>query len=145
MKLEQISIFLENKPGKLAELIELLRKNDINMRALSLAETADYGIARIIADNPEKTAAVLKEAEYVYSATPVIAVAIPDEPGSLYKVLGVFKDGEINIEYTYAFITRKPGFAYIVFRIDDEKTDKAVELLKNNGIEIVTNKDLYNL
>lgn len=145
MKLKQISIFLENKPGKLAELVELLRKNEINMRALSLAETTDYGIARIIADNPEKTAEVLKEANYVYSVTPVIATAIPDEPGSLYKVLGVFKEGGVNIEYTYAFITRKPGYAYIVFRINDDKTDEAAELLKNNGIEIVTSSDLYNL
>ena len=145
MKLRQISIFLENKPGKLAELIELLRKNEINMRALSLAETTDYGIARIIVDNPEKTADILRESSYVYSATPVIAAAIPDKPGSLYKVLDVFREGGVNIEYTYAFITRKPGYAYIVFRINDEKTDEAAELLGKNGIELVTNKDLYNL
>lgn len=145
MILKQISIFVENKPGRLAILIELLRKNDINMRALSIAETTDYGIARIIVDNPEHTAEVLNNSHYVFSITPVISVAIPDEPGSLYTVLSLFSDGNINIEYTYAFITRRPGFAYIVFRINDDKIDEALEILKKNNISIVTNKDLYNI
>ncbi|MEG1642410.1 MAG: acetolactate synthase [Synergistaceae bacterium] len=145
MKLKQISIFIENKPGRLADMVELLRKNEINMRALSIAETTDYGIARLIVDDPEKTSKILKEANYVYSQTPVLAVAISDKPGSLYSVLQLLRDGNINIEYTYAFITRKPDYAYIVFRVDDDKTDEAIDLFKKNKIELVTQEALYNI
>ena len=135
MTVKQISVFLENKPGQLAKFTEVLNKHQIDMRALSVADTRDFGILRLIVDDSYKTACVLKEENYIFSITPVLAVEIPDEPGGLYKVLDLLRENEINLEYTYAFITRKKEFAYMIFRVEDN--DKAIEVLGKNNIRLV--------
>ena len=104
MAVKQISVFVENEPGKLAEFAEVLSEHQIDMRALSMAETRDFGILRIIVDDPYKTACLLKESGYVFSITPVLAVAIPDEPGSLLQVLRLMKEGGINVELSLIHI-----------------------------------------
>ena len=109
MTVKQISVFVENKAGKLAELTEYLHEQEIDMRALSIAETQDFGIVRIIVDDAYKTSCILKEAGYVASITPVLAVEMPDEPGSLFKILKILGDGNVNLEYMYAFLTRDFG------------------------------------
>ena len=105
MTVKQISVFVENKAGKLAELTEYLHQHDIDMRALSIAETQDFGIVRMIVDDSYKTSCILKEAGYVVSITPVLAVEMPDEPGSLSGIVKTLGDGGINLEYMYAFLT----------------------------------------
>ncbi len=132
MSVKQISAFVENKPGQLAKFTDVLTQHGIDMRALSLAETEDFGIVRVITDDSYKTACVLKEAGYIFSITPVIAVEIPDIPGGLNKVLHLLNDKGVNIEYTYAFTARKQDTAYMIFRVTDNEA--AAEILKDNGI-----------
>ena len=104
MSLKQISVFLENKPGTLLSMTGLLAKNHIDMRALSIAETKDFGIVRMIVDDVYDTATVLKDAGFVHSLTPVLGVMIPDEPGGLDKVLRVLADAQVNVEYMYVIL-----------------------------------------
>ena len=129
MTVKQISVFLENKPGQLKEFAKLLDDNQINMHAMSLADAEDFGILRIIVDDSYKTACVLKDEGYVFSITKVLAVEIPDRPGSLVKVLDILGQNGVNLEYTYAFITRKVDLAYMIFRVPDN--EKAIEVLSN--------------
>ena len=143
MTINQISVFLENKPGQLAEFTRLLEKNQIDMRALSIAEAQDFGILRLIVDDSYKTVNVVKEAGYVCSVTPVLAVALSDKPGSLVKLLTALGEGNINVEYTYAFITRKKDIAYMVMRVDDP--EKATKILIQNQIRPVSQDDLSAL
>ncbi len=143
MTVKQISIFVENKPGKLAELTEYLNQSRIDMRALSIAEAQDFGIVRIIVDDAYKTSCVLKEAGYVASITPVVAIEMPDEPGSLFRILKILGDGGVNLEYMYAFLTRKQSTAYMVLRVEDN--EKAIEILSKNGIHTICQEALSNL
>lgn len=143
MIVKQISVFVENKAGKLAELTEYLHKQDIDMRALSIAETQDFGIVRIIVDDAYATSCILKEAGYVASITPVLAVEMPDEPGSLFRILKILGDGGINLEYMYAFLTRKESTAYMVLRVEDN--EKAAELLGRKGIHTISQDAVANL
>ena len=142
MTIKQISVFLENKPGKLAEFVEVLRGHGIDMRALSLAEASDFGIARVIV---AKTQQVLAEAHFISSVTPVLAVAVSDQPGALYEMLEAMREGSVNIEYTYAFTTRTDKGAYMVFRVADKSIDDAVKLLEKHNIKIVAQDDIYKL
>ncbi len=135
MTVKQISVFVENKPGKLAELTDYLHQHDIDMRALSIAETQDFGIVRMIVDDAYKASQVLKESGYVVSITPVLAVEMSDEPGSLYKILKVLGDGGVNLDYTYAFLGQKAATAYMVLRV--ENNEKAIEVLGKSGIRPV--------
>lgn len=141
MTVKQISVFLENDAGRLAALTDVLDENGIDMRALSVAETRDFGILRLIVNDSYKTATVLKDAGYICSITPVLAVAIPDEPGGLNKVLGILGNNQINLEYTYAFISRKKELAYMVFRVEDN--EKAIEVLSKNNIKLICQDELY--
>lgn len=131
MIIKQISIFVENKPGRLAEITEIIAKNDINIRALSVADTTHFGILRIIVDDPDRVQKVLKEAGLTVSITSVITAAINDRPGGLAAVLKLFAAHDIQIEYMYAFIAKSENEAYVVMRIENE--DEAVKLLKENG------------
>ena len=131
MIIKQISIFVENKPGRLAEITEIIAKNDVNIRALSVADTTHFGILRIIVDDPEMVQRVLKEAGLTVSITSVITAAIKDRPGGLAEVLKLFAAHDIQIEYMYAFIAKSENEAYVVMRIENE--DEAVKLLKENG------------
>lgn len=143
MTIKQISVFIENKAGQLSDFIEVLSKNDIDMRALSLAETKDFGIIRVIVDDSYKASTVLKEAGYIFSLTPVLAAAVPDEPGALRKILKILGDNSINLEYTYAFITRKKDWAYMIFRVEDN--ERATEALSKNDIKLLCQDDLQEL
>ena len=142
MTINQISVFLENTPGQLAEFTRLLEKAQIDMRALSIAETQDFGILRLIVDDPYKTVSVVKDAGYICSITPVLAVEITDKPGSLVKMLTALSGG-VNIEYTYAFTARKKDMAYMVLRVND--SDKAVRVLMQNQVRPVSQEDLAGL
>ena len=119
MTVKQISVFLENKAGCLAAFTKVLRENNIDMRAMSIAETPDFGILRIIVDDTYKTACVLKDADYIFSITPVLAVEVSDEAGGLYQIVQILGDSKINLEYTYAFITRKKGQALSLIHISE--------------------------
>lgn len=143
MTVKQISVFVENKPGQLSEFTKLLEKHSIDIRALSIADTEDFGILRIIVDDSYKTVCVLKEANYVCSVTPVLAVEIPDRPGSLVRMLDILGSNGVNLEYTYAFITRKKDSAYMIFRVTDN--DKAIEVLNRNGIQPICQDELSEL
>ena len=136
MSVKQISVFVENKPGAMCAMTGVLAENQVDMRALSLAETEDFGIVRIIVDNLDKAAAVLKEAGYVYSLTPVLGVEIPDTPGGLNKVLQVLADIGANVEYMYAFLGGKDcDHAYMIFRVEDATATAAA--LAAKGLKTV--------
>lgn len=143
MAINQISVFLENKPGQLAEFTRLLEQNQIDMRALSIAETQDFGILRLIVDDPYDTVNVAKDAGYICAVTPVLAIEIPDKPGSLVKMLSALGEAGINVEYTYAFLTRKKDVAYMIFRVNDP--DKASEALVRSGVCPLAQDDLAAL
>lgn len=145
MTVKQICVFLENKPGKLLEFVNVLRSAEIDMRALSLAEASDFGMARVIVDDPDKAQQALKEAGCVSSVTPVLAASVSDTPGALYEILEAMREGNINIEYTYAFTTRKEAGAYMVFRVADKSIPEAAELLKKHGVKLVSQEDIYKL
>jgi len=131
MIIKQISIFVENKPGRLAEITEILAKNNINIQALSVADTTHFGILRIIVDNPEQVEQVLTEAGLTLSVTKVLNVCIHDKPGGLAEVLKLLSAHDIQIEYMYAFVAKKENEAYVVMRI--EAVDAACALLRSNG------------
>lgn len=132
MNVNQISVFLENRTGQLAEITHLLADNDIDLRAISIAETADYGIIRIIADDADRAASILLANGNIITMTPVMVVGVPDEPTSLSKLLAVIAEGEIGIEYMYSLFANLNGKAYMVFRVADET--KLEALLEANGI-----------
>ena len=136
MSIKQISVFVENKPGSMSAMTAVLAENNINMRALSLAETSDFGIVRIIVDDIYKATTVLKDAGYIHSVTDVIAVGLPNIPGGLNKVLNILEGAGLNIEYMYAFLGKKErNHAYMIFRVQDDAL--ATATLKAEGIRIL--------
>ena len=144
MTLNQISVFVENKPGKLQLLTDALAKNNINMRALSLAETSEFGIVRIIVDDLDNASAVLAKEGFVYAIAKVLGVAIPDEPGGLNRVLNLLSDKGMNIEYMYAFLGGKnTEHAYMIFRVQD--ADAAVLALMSKGMECLSQESLAKM
>lgn len=142
MTIDQISVFVENKPGKLVEVIETLGAKGIDLRAMSIADTSDFGILRLIVDKPTKALEILREADCVTSVNKVIAVSVNDTPGSLARVLRILSDAGISVEYVYAFITHEPGHAFVIIRVEDN--DKAIGVLTSNGVKLATNKELYD-
>lgn len=140
MALNQLSVFIENKPSQLLKLADTLRRHNINMRALSLSETTDFGIARLLVDTPEKALEALKDERYVASLTPVIAVELSDEAGGLYNILQLLADAGINLEYSYAFIMKKKGSACSVIRVDDQ--ERAEQVLGSAGVPLVCAEDI---
>lgn len=144
MSIKQISVFLENKPGSLYAMTGVLAQNGIDMRAFSLAETSDFGIARIIVDDVYKTATVLKDAGFINNITPVLGVAIPDVPGGLNNVLQALTDARVNVEYMYAFLGGKDvDHAYMIFRVEDNAIASAV--LADQGIKVVEQEEIDKL
>lgn len=143
MKVEQISIFIENKSGRLAEISRILGEASINIRALSLADTTDFGILRLIVDNVEKAKSVLKERGFTVNKTEVVAVEVPDRPGGLATILQTLDAARINVEYMYAFVERCGGNAVIIFRFDE--TDKAITALSDNNFSILEGERLYSM
>ena len=144
MTIKQLSIFVENKPGAMYAMTKVLAEHGVDMRALSLAETKDFGIVRIIAGNVYEATTVLKDAGYVHSLTPVLCVAVPDEPGGLNRVLEVLSEGGANVEYMYAFLGgRNANQAYMIFRVEDAAAADAV--LATKGIRTVGQDELEKL
>jgi hypothetical protein len=143
MKVEQISIFIENKSGRLAEVARVLGEKGVNIRALSLADTSDFGILRLLVDNTDVAQTTLKENGFTVNKTEVVAVEVPDEPGGLCNILQVLDDNEINVEYMYAFVERNAGNAVIIFRFDD--VDNAIKTLHEKGVSILSGNQLYSL
>lgn len=140
MTVQQISVFLENRPGKLAEFTKILSDNDIDIRALSVAEASDFGIIRMIVDDIYKATNVLKEANYICSFTKVLAVEIPDKAGALSDMISTLGSKDVNIEYMYALHTHKEGVAYMILRVKD--SDRAMQVLDQNGMRVVGQDDL---
>jgi hypothetical protein len=143
MKLTQISIFLENRKGRLYDVCSLLGKNKVNIRALTVAESEQFGILRIVVDKPEATAALLKKHGFVASLTDIVAVEVADKPGGLADILKIFSVSSINVEYMYGFVERKSDKAILVFRFDEP--DKAIELLKKKKIKVIGRKEIGDL
>ena len=142
MSVKQISVFLENKPGSLREMTRTLADAGIDMRAFSLAETSDFGIARLIVDDVFKTTTTLRDAGFIHSVSSVLAVAIPDVPGGLNRVLEALGEEQVNVEYMYAFLGGA-AHAYMIFRVADEPS--AVHALAGAGIRLVEQEELSEL
>ena len=136
----QISIFLENRAGQLAQVTRVLADNGIDMRAISIAETTDYGVLRLIVNDAEKATGILLENGFILSMTPVSVVAVPDQAGGLAPVLEALAEGKMDVEYMYSLFTHKEGMAYMVFRIADET--KFAELLKAHGVSLASKEEL---
>lgn len=143
MFIKQISVFIENNPGRLAEITAVIAQAGIDLRAVSLADTSDFGILRVIVDNPQKTEQVLKDAGYTVAVTDVIAVGLKDEPGEFSKAVKVLADNGINIEYMYAFTGNHAGTAYVIIKLD--QLEKGMNKLQENNAAILAEEDVYNL
>jgi hypothetical protein len=143
MKVEQISIFLENKSGRLAEVTGILSRSGVNIRALSLADTADFGILRLIVNDTDRAKAVLKESGFTVAKTEVIAMEVPDRPGGLGSILKILDAAGINVEYMYAFVQRSGDNAIIIFRFDE--LDKAIKVLLDAGVRVLKGEEVYAL
>lgn len=131
MSVKQISVFLENKKGRLAEVTQTLAREKINIRALSLADTADFGVLRIIVNNPERCLTALKTAGFVAQVTEVIAVEVEDTPGGLARILEVLDQDNVNVEYMYAYVEKSRDNAIVICKIDDR--ERALQVLEKNG------------
>ena len=140
MNIHQISVFLENRTGQLAEITRLLADNGIDLRAISIAETADYGLARMIVDDSHKASKILLEHGDILSMTPVWAVEVPDRPGGLAEVLHVLAEAHVDVEYMYSLFAHQEGKAYMVMRISDEP--RFLATLGDRKIKIMTKAEL---
>ena len=140
MNIHQISVFLENRTGQLAEITRLLAQAHVDIRAISIAETADYGLARLIVDDSYKASSILLQHGDILSMTPVWAVEVPDHPGGLAELLGVLAEAHVDVEYMYSLFTHQEGHAYMVMRISDEP--KFLSTLGDRGIKVMSKDDL---
>lgn len=143
MKVEQISIFIENKSGRLAEVTQALGEAQVNIRALSLADTSDFGILRLIVDRTDQAKQALKDRGFTVNKTEVVAVEVPDRPLGLAGILQVLDRGEVNVEYMYAFVERCGENAVIIFRFDD--TESAIRVLTENGVRVLAGERVCNM
>ena len=134
MAIRQISVFVENKPGRLADITGFLAEANVSIRAFSIADTTDFGILRLIVSDAEKAAKALRDNGVAVSITDVVGIRIPDVAGAFAKVVKTLADAGENVEYAYAFLTPELGNAYVIVRVDDN--NKAVGVLKANGIEV---------
>jgi len=140
--IKQISVFLENKKGRLSEVTKTIADNGIDIKALTLADTKDFGVLRLIVTDPDKCVKILKESNFVAQETEVIAIEIEDAPGGLSKILELLNSNDVNIEYIYATIEKVKNKAIVIFRIEEK--DKAREVLSKNGINIYEMRDIIN-
>ncbi len=141
MTLQQISVFLENRSGRLAEITGVLAKNSVNIRALSLADTADFGILRLIVDKPDAGLRVLKEQGFTVGVTEMVALELPDRPGGLWSILTTLEAAGLNVEYMYAFVHKSGQNAVIIFRFDEPHT--AIAALQKAGIRVFSGEEIY--
>ena len=143
MRVKQISIFLENKTGRLFEALNALAKESINIRALSIADTAQFGILRLIVNDPDKAKIVLDKSKFTVKESDVIAVGLDDKPGEIVKTLDILQKAKIGVEYLYAFAERKDKHAIVI--IKTESIDEGIKALKNGGATVLAAKEVYNL
>jgi hypothetical protein len=143
MQVEQISVFLENKTGRLSEVTGILSEAGINIRALALADTSDFGVLRLIVDANERAISVLKENGFTVGKTEVVAAEVEDKPGGLHNILRTLRGQGINVEYMYAYVRHTGKDAVMIFRFDN--IQGAVEVLKKNGISVIDGENLYNM
>ena len=143
MSLKQLTIFVENKKGSLVNITKTLAENNVNMRALSIADTEDFGILRLIVDNNDVATKALQDAGYLIKMTDVVGVKIGDQPGKLSKALEVLDEADINMEYLYAFMARTEKHAYVVLRVADNMA--AEKALENAGFHMITDADVDKL
>lgn len=143
MAVKQISIFIENKEGRIKKAIDTLAQQNINIRALSIADTTKYGILRLIVSDNKKAIAALEDNGFVVRENEVIIIAVPDEPNGLNSTLAVFDEKGINLEYLYAFVSSKTDEAIVVMRL--ENMDQAIEALKDSDVSILDENDIKNL
>jgi hypothetical protein len=143
MAVKQISVFLENKSGRLAAVTKLLAEKQVNIRALSIADTSDFGILRLIVDDPDKAHKALKEGGFTVSATDVLAVAVPDTPGGLAPALAVLEEAGVNIEYLYAFVAQRADMAMVLFKVND--TERAAAALIKAGFGVPGPAEVYSI
>ena len=143
MKIKQLSIFLQNRMGSLSKPLEVLTVADVNIRAMCMADTSEFGILRLVVDNPEKGKDALEENGFLVKITEIIGVEMNDTPGGLTSVLKVIKDNEIDLEYLYAFTHEKEGKAILLLHSDD--IDRLISVLKDSDITVVQSNEVYNL
>ena len=143
MTVKQLSVFVENKPGKLMEALEALAESGIDLRAIALADTSDFGILRAIVNKPDHAFEVLSESGFLVKTNNVLAVVIGDKPGGLASVVRLLSEGNVNIEYTYAFVAHSRDHAYVILRVDNN--DEAVSILTKNEVTLLTEKELYSM
>ena len=141
MQVKQISIFLENKTGRLAEVTSILSEAGVNIRALSLADTSDFGVLRLIVDDNKKAEEALKSKDFTVNKTRVVAVEVQDKPGGLNKILSLLDKSGVNVEYMYAFVRQSEDNAVMIFRFDH--TDEAIKLLEDGGITVIEGSKVY--
>ena len=139
----QVSVFLENRSGRLLDVLKVLARAGINIRALSIAETSDYGILRMMVNDPDEARAVLKGAGFTVSLTPVLVVEVPDKPGGLAQILTPLVEQNVNVEYLYAFVEKSGENAFVVMRFED--LDKAKTILEDSGFRLLEPKEVYSI
>lgn len=143
MSIRQISVFVENKKGSLVEITDTLAKENVDLRAMSIADTQDFGILRLIVSDTDKALEVLRSKNCIVTETPVVGVRLRNEPGALATVVKVLSEGNINVEYMYAFNGATPHHAYLVLRVDDN--EKVAELLLKEGIKCITQEQVAEI
>lgn len=143
MRVKQLSVFLENRSGRLREVTDLLGNAGINIRALSLADTSDFGILRLIVNKPDEAYRILRDAQFTIRETDVLAVEVEDQPGGLARVLRIFESGGVNVEYMYAFVEKATDNAIMIFRVEDP--DQSAQLLQDNGVRLLNGEAVYSL
>jgi len=141
MLIKQISIFIPNKKGSLSQLTDILIAHGIDIRAIAVFDTTEFGILRIVVDDPDRAVEILNKEGIVAKVSKVIAVEPEDKPGSLNQIFSILRDSDINIEYIYSFIMRKKEMPYIVLKVDHQ--EKAVEELTANGINVINKEEIY--
>ncbi len=140
MTINQISVFLENKSGRLADVTKALADSSVNIRAMTIADTADFGILRLIVSEPDRASEVLEKRGFTVRITKVLGIEIDDKPGGLHKVMEIFKDNGVNIEYLYASLERKNDKAVVIFKV--ENIDLGLEIIERNSLVAVSGKSL---
>ena len=143
MLVKQISVFIENKRGKLAEITGVLKEHNVDISAISIADTKNFGILRMIVNNPEDAVKYIREAGYPVNTTEVIAVEVTDQPGGLHYVLEILERNAISIEYLYSFVRTNSEKALILFKVEDPGT--AIEILGNSGVKVLPHREVYKL
>jgi len=140
MTINQISVFLENKSGRLADVTKVLADGEINLRAMTIADTADFGILRLVVNNPDKAARLLEENGFTIRITKVLGIEIDDKPGGLHKIMELFKENGLNIEYLYASLENKNQKAVVIFKVED--VNLGIKIIESNSLVAISGKDL---